>query len=318
VESNKGLVDACNLDPGVLALLEPLPDGATKNDIYTRIATIRLKQSHIWGASDYAAKVLEHALEQGSKDRNAHSLLGQRLQDLEAQADQLKQDDNKNEKEEDKKSNGTESAKKKNDETKKTEKEGGGDDGTDDKGEGPVDRAIFEKLQRTANGQSAKITALEKFAEQRLMEEIEAVKDEQESIRKREARLRKRIRSLQLSIEELSNDKDDVDDNDNDGGGCGFGGGDDDDDPEAAGKRRTRLQKAMSEVYASTSVLAGKAECAVCHDLDAVRAVIPCGHLCLCDSCTETLASTKTSKSIQSCPLCRGNLLSTIKIYTTQ
>lgn len=51
-------------------------------------------------------------------------------------------------------------------------------------------------------------------------------------------------------------------------------------------------------------------ECVVCHNRSAQRAVIPCGHLCLCDTCTQTSSST-----LQYCPLCRGSLLSTLRIY---
>jgi len=58
----------------------------------------------------------------------------------------------------------------------------------------------------------------------------------------------------------------------------------------------------------------GKAECVVCQNNDASRAVVPCGHHCLCDECAEQLASTTTTSRL--CPLCRGVLSSTLKIFT--
>jgi len=47
-------------------------------------------------------------------------------------------------------------------------------------------------------------------------------------------------------------------------------------------------------------------ECVVCQDTAAVRAVVPCGHLCLCDTCAN---------SVDTCPLCRGQRQSTLKIF---
>mmetsp|Transcript_27390 Transcript_27390/g.39674 ORF Transcript_27390/g.39674 Transcript_27390/m.39674 type:complete len:429 (-) Transcript_27390:732-2018(-) len=47
-------------------------------------------------------------------------------------------------------------------------------------------------------------------------------------------------------------------------------------------------------------------ECVVCQDTAAVRAVVPCGHLCLCDTCAN---------SVVTCPLCRGQRQSTLKIF---
>jgi len=58
----------------------------------------------------------------------------------------------------------------------------------------------------------------------------------------------------------------------------------------------------------------GKAECVVCQNSDASRAVVPCGHHCLCDECAEQLASRTTTSRL--CPLCRGVLSSTLKIFT--
>jgi len=58
----------------------------------------------------------------------------------------------------------------------------------------------------------------------------------------------------------------------------------------------------------------GKAECFVCQNNDASRAVVPCGHHCLCDECAKQLALTTTMSWL--CPLCCGVLTSTLKIFT--
>ena len=48
--------------------------------------------------------------------------------------------------------------------------------------------------------------------------------------------------------------------------------------------------------------------CCVCLDEKATYAIIPCGHLCLCDKCV-------TEISTQGCPICRGRKDSTLRIW---
>jgi hypothetical protein len=55
-----------------------------------------------------------------------------------------------------------------------------------------------------------------------------------------------------------------------------------------------------------------KRECVVCQDRPPARAVIPCGHHCLCDECAERLVSVGSGQ----CPLCRENVHSTLKIFS--
>jgi hypothetical protein len=54
-------------------------------------------------------------------------------------------------------------------------------------------------------------------------------------------------------------------------------------------------------------------DCVVCHNAAAIRAVVPCGHQCLCDDCSQTLSGLVESSRL--CPLCRTPLESTLKIY---
>jgi hypothetical protein len=53
--------------------------------------------------------------------------------------------------------------------------------------------------------------------------------------------------------------------------------------------------------------------CVVCHDQKPVMAVVPCGHLCLCEGCSSSCMERSGSRL---CPLCRGSMQSTMKIYT--
>ncbi len=53
--------------------------------------------------------------------------------------------------------------------------------------------------------------------------------------------------------------------------------------------------------------------CVVCHDEPAVMAVVPCGHQCLCNSCSNICIEGQASA--RQCPLCRGNMQSILRIY---
>ena len=65
--------------------------------------------------------------------------------------------------------------------------------------------------------------------------------------------------------------------------------------------RRSRISIGMEETNDAKSI------CVICQDRSAQRAVVPCGHLCLCDTCSAA--------NMELCPLCRGRVESTIKIY---
>jgi Zinc finger, C3HC4 type (RING finger) len=62
---------------------------------------------------------------------------------------------------------------------------------------------------------------------------------------------------------------------------------------------------------ASASPSALAAPCVICTDSPAIRALVPCGHLCLCEDCSvQFLHSTS-----RACPLCRVHATSTLRIY---
>lgn len=49
-------------------------------------------------------------------------------------------------------------------------------------------------------------------------------------------------------------------------------------------------------------------ECVVCLESKKEYAVVPCGHLCLCEGCIPNL---------KECPICRGEMITAMKIYHT-
>tara|TARA_Y100000385_G_scaffold187769_1_gene194104 strand:- start:986 stop:2548 length:1563 start_codon:yes stop_codon:yes gene_type:complete len=54
----------------------------------------------------------------------------------------------------------------------------------------------------------------------------------------------------------------------------------------------------------------GRQECSICLDHEAQYAMIPCGHLCMCESCAVDAAL-----NIRDCPICRARVHKKIKIY---
>ena len=48
--------------------------------------------------------------------------------------------------------------------------------------------------------------------------------------------------------------------------------------------------------------------CVICLTESAKMAIVPCGHKCLCEGCANT-------SSIQTCPMCRGQVLSFLRVF---
>ena len=108
---------------------------------------------------------------------------------------------------------------------------------------------------------------------------IEELKD----ITEQEIRLQKRKRSLHDSIEKIPTE------------------------------RRARIDSETTCTIVTTPTAA--ADCVTCHTAPSSRAIIPCGHHCLCDDCAVTLVALSPEARI--CPLCRGEIQSTLKIYSS-
>jgi hypothetical protein len=75
--------------------------------------------------------------------------------------------------------------------------------------------------------------------------------------------------------------------------------------------RRDCVMEKTTDWNTTSSSTAKIDDCVICHDNEAVRAIVPCGHHCLCDSCA---AQVMTSVP-RTCPLCRESVQMTLKIY---
>jgi E3 ubiquitin-protein ligase MUL1 len=51
--------------------------------------------------------------------------------------------------------------------------------------------------------------------------------------------------------------------------------------------------------------------CVVCFDAPKDHLVLPCKHLCVCEACAEQLTKTRTPM----CPVCRGPIRETTKVF---
>jgi hypothetical protein len=51
--------------------------------------------------------------------------------------------------------------------------------------------------------------------------------------------------------------------------------------------------------------------CVVCFDAPKDHLVLPCKHLCVCEACAQQLTKTRTPM----CPVCRGPIIQTMKVF---
>jgi hypothetical protein len=75
----------------------------------------------------------------------------------------------------------------------------------------------------------------------------------------------------------------------------------------------TLLMQQMQAQLGSSVVPSGAEEtqCVVCFDAPKDHIIVPCGHQCVCASCAEQLTKTRTPM----CPVCRGPILQTMKVF---
>lgn len=59
--------------------------------------------------------------------------------------------------------------------------------------------------------------------------------------------------------------------------------------------------------FGATAETVDRESCVVCLDRVSTHAIIPCGHRCVCDGCKDLVTS---------CPMCRGNKDSTLRVFT--
>jgi E3 ubiquitin-protein ligase MUL1 len=56
---------------------------------------------------------------------------------------------------------------------------------------------------------------------------------------------------------------------------------------------------------------AEETQCVVCFDAPKDHAIVPCGHVCVCEACAEQLTKTRTP----TCPVCREPIRETMKVF---
>jgi hypothetical protein len=56
-----------------------------------------------------------------------------------------------------------------------------------------------------------------------------------------------------------------------------------------------------------------QATCVVCLDAPPALACVPCGHVCLCDACSQALAAQAAARF--KCPICRLKVQCTMRVY---
>lgn len=268
------------LDPTVLALLDTIPESATANELKTRIGMIRLQQARIHGGATYAANVLESALAESQRSRHVHERLGEQLGLLERRVRIV-------EYEEDLTANRRQGEEKTNNGNE--EDTGAVDNNLQDEEHSAGETDMVESPEKDAL--RSKLKDFERIVEESILREVECIHEDRKQLKVQETRILERLEALQKSVASA---------------------------PASLAKSET-IQSALASTNEYTASNFATAECVVCREKQAVRAIIPCGHLCLCDSCTEALLGSKSVvDALPYCPLCRGTLLSTLKIYTTK
>jgi hypothetical protein len=91
---------------------------------------------------------------------------------------------------------------------------------------------------------------------------------------------------------------------------------------EAAAAERLQAEEEMAslalrmqQLQAQLGVVPPPAEdalCVVCLDARKDHAIVPCGHMCVCGPCAAML----NQAGHPSCPVCRGPITSTMRMFT--
>ena len=139
-----------------------------------------------------------------------------------------------------------------------------------------LQREAAEQEEREAAELSAvtRISTLEAAIEKRLIEEAKDIKESEE-------KLQTRKRALHDTIQYMP--------------------------------RESRARITLDDNTITSSNDSNHNVCVICHENVSSMAVIPCGHVCLCNQCSDLCTNSENGQ--QSCPLCRGNMQSVLRIY---
>ena len=126
---------------------------------------------------------------------------------------------------------------------------------------------------------ATRISSLEATLEKRLIEEANDIKETEEKLRETKEKLLNRKRSFREAMQSM---------------------------PPGT---QSRITLDDSNTTDSNNVCV----CVICHDAPSVMAVIPCGHVCLCNACSDVCMTGQNGQP--TCPLCRGAMQSVLRIY---
>jgi len=126
---------------------------------------------------------------------------------------------------------------------------------------------------------ATRISSLEATLEKRLIEEARDIKDTEEKLRNRKRSFHEAIQSMPLATQ----------------------------------SRITLDDDANTSNNSNSNSNSNSSTCVICHDESSVMAVIPCGHVCLCNTCSDVCMNGRNGQ--RTCPLCRGNMQSVLRIY---
>ncbi len=124
---------------------------------------------------------------------------------------------------------------------------------------------------------AVRISSLEATLERRLIEEANDINETEEKLRQTKEKLLNRKRSFREAIQAM---------------------------PPGT---QSRIKIDDSNNTDSNNV------CVVCRDRPSVMAVVPCGHMCLCNTCSDVCMNGENGQP--TCPLCRGDMRSVLRIY---
>lgn len=72
------------------------------------------------------------------------------------------------------------------------------------------------------------------------------------------------------------------------------------------------INKELAAKKSSPPTSSGASECVICLENPAEMLINPCGHACICEACVPAFCPPGSSPV---CPLCRGSIISIIKMY---
>jgi hypothetical protein len=321
-----------DLDPSVAALLlEQVPpnNDITMNQLHNRIAIRKLQQATLVGHAKCAAHVLETALSQANKDKQSHFLLQQQIDTLQQQLGTL--------------TAATATSATSSTITTPTNTVGVEEPSTtnnhDGEAQDPPERtaggvvvadesssSTVQRLQQELSAVQQREVSLQNTLWAHYEQQIDFLFTQEQTVTTQLSRLRQQRQSLHDAIQNTI--------------AATATSAVPQDNPPHNDPQQQQQQQQQYKVLLDKLVQfdqqqqheqseGGGGTCVVCHDQPVTRAVIPCGHLCLCNSCCTTLVkqggsgvantgtatTTTTTTSTPQCPVCRGMLLSTLKIF---